>query len=133
MPLLKKEFIMASLYKKNNTWFLSVYINGKRATKSLKTESKIVANKLKLHAEYQLIAELMGFNNHDKELTFKELSSMYLTEKNRSINTQKIYENVFKCYIEGKPLPSNLNSRSMHIRAINACWNWGLKNGPTNN
>ena len=39
-----------------------------------------------------------------------------------------IYENVLKCYIAGKPLPSNPNSRGIHIRTINACWNWGLKN-----
>ncbi|MDA9935195.1 site-specific integrase [Candidatus Marinimicrobia bacterium] len=120
---------MASIYKNNNIWYLSVFINGKRATRSLKTEDKKVANKLKVEAEYELIAELMGFKKQDKELTFKEISARFLTQKNRSINTQKIYENVYKNHIAGKPLPSNLNSRSIHIRAINACWNWGLKKG----
>ena len=117
---------MASIYKNNNIWYLSVFINGKRTSRSLKTEDKKVASKLKVRVEYELIAELMGFKNKDKELTFKELSAKFLAQKNRSINTQKIYENVYKTYIAGKPLPSNPNSRSIHIRAINACWNWGL-------
>ena len=101
--------------------------NGQHA--SLKTEDKNVANKLKVHAEYELIAELMGFKKEVKELSFTELSTQFLTKKSRSINTQKIYENAFRKHIQGKPLPSNPNSRSMHIRAINACWNWGLKQG----
>ena len=120
---------MASIYKNNNIWYVSVSINGKRATRSLKTEDKKVANKLKVHAEYELIAELMGFKKEEKELSFTELSTQFLTKKSRSMNTQKIYENAFRNHIQGKPLPSNPNSRSMHIRAINACWNWGLKQG----
>ena len=59
---------MASIYKNNNIWYVSVSINGKRATRSLKTEDKNVANKLKVHAEYELIAELMGFKKEEKEL-----------------------------------------------------------------
>jgi integrase len=117
---------MASIYKNNNIWYISVFINGKRRTKSLKTENINVANKLKDKAEYELIAELMGFKKQDKELSFKELSAKFLTQKTRSNSTQKIYGNVFKSHIAGKPLPSNPNSRSIHIRAINACWNWGL-------
>ena len=124
-----KETIMASIYKNNNIWYLSVFINGKRATRSLKTENIEVANKLKVKAEYELIADLMGFNKKEKELSFEKLSAMYLKQVNRSINTHKIYENAFKNHIRRKPLPTNLNSRSMHIRAINACWNWGLKKG----
>ena len=120
---------MASIYKNNNIWYLSVFINGKRTARSLKTEDKKVANKLKVKVEYELIAELMGFKKQDKELSFKELSAKFLTQKTRSNSTQKIYENVFKSHIAGKPLPSNPNSRSIHIRAIHACWNWGLKKG----
>ena len=52
---------MASIYKNNNIWYLSVFINGKRATKSLKTENANIANKLKEKSEYALIAELIGF------------------------------------------------------------------------
>ena len=120
---------MSSLYKKKNTWYLSVQVNGKRTSKSLKTSSKNVAVLLKDKAEYELITELLGLSNKEKELSFEKLSDMYLKQVSRSLNTHKIYENAFKKHIARKPLPSNPNSRSMHIRAINACWNWGLKKG----
>ena len=120
---------MSSLYKKKNTWYLSVQVNGKRTSKSLKTSSKNVAVLLKDKAEYELITELLGLSNKEKELPFERLSDMYLKQVSRSSNTHKIYENAFKKHIARKPLPSNPNSRSMHIRAINACWNWGLKKG----
>ena len=59
---------MASLYQNNKVWYVSVYIDGKRATKSLKTEDIIVAKKLKPYAEYKLIAELMGFEKPNQNL-----------------------------------------------------------------
>ena len=120
---------MASLYKNNNVWYISVSISGKRITRSLKTNDFNVAKKLKVKAEYHIIAELMGFNKKEKSLPFSELSKMYLSQVNRSLNTHNIYKNAFKRYLAGMPLPTNPNSRSMHIRAINACWNWGLKKG----
>ena len=30
--------------------------------------------------------------------------------------------------MNGNPLPSNPSSRATHIRHINQCWKWGLKN-----
>jgi integrase len=36
---------------------------------------------------------------------------------------------VFKSYLSGKPLPSNPTSRAIFVRTVNACWNWGLKQG----
>ena len=118
---------MASLYKNRKTWYISVFINGKRATKSLKTQDYKVAKKLKVNAEYQLIAEVMGFIKPTIELPFAELADKFLTQVNRSKNTQTLYEYVLKYHIKGKPLPTNPNSRGIHIRTINACWNWGLK------
>ena len=123
-----KEIIMASLYKNNKIWYVSVLIDGKRATKSLKTKDITVAKKLKPYAEYTLIAELMGFIKPKKEIPFPQLATKYLAQVNRAKSTQVMYENVLKCYIEGRSLPTNPNSRSIHIRTINACWNWGLKN-----
>ena len=32
-------------------------------------------------------------------------------------------------YQSGKPLPTNPTSRAIFVRTINACWNWGLKQG----
>ena len=36
--------------------------------------------------------------------------------------------NILYRYISGLPLPTNPSSRATHIRHINQCWNWGLKN-----
>jgi integrase len=120
---------MASIYKNNGTWYISLGYNGKRKSKSLKTKDYNIALKLKPFAESLLINELTGLNNQHKELSFEKLSAIFLKQSSRSINTHKIYENAFKNHILQKPLPTNSNSRSMHIRAINACWNWGLKKG----
>ena len=120
---------MASLYKKNNTWFVSVQINGKRISRSLKTDNYDTAKLLESKIEYELIMKLMGLKKNNRELAFKELSDKFLNQKSRANSTQLIYENAYKNYLAGKPLPSNPNSRCMHIRAINACWNWGLKKG----
>ena len=52
---------MASLYKNNNTWYLSITHNGIRKARSLKTKSYQVAETIKPHAESTLIAEINGF------------------------------------------------------------------------
>ena len=35
---------------------------------------------------------------------------------------------ILTAHLDGKPLPTNPTSRAIHIRHINQCWNWGLKN-----
>ena len=70
----------------------------------------------------------MGFEKPNQNLTSPQLVKKYLTTVRRSKNTQLIYSNVLKQHLAGKPLPTNPNSRGIHIRTINACWNWGLKN-----
>ena len=55
---------MASLYKNNGNWYLSVTINGSRKCKSLRTKYIKVARKLKRKYESQTIAELTGLKNH---------------------------------------------------------------------
>ena len=37
-------------------------------------------------------------------------------------------KNILDSHLNGKPLPSNPSSRAAHIRHINQCWLWGLKN-----
>ena len=61
---------MASLYKNNNVWYISVSIGSKRITKSLKTNDFNVAKKLKVKAEYHIIAELMGFTKKKRVYRF---------------------------------------------------------------
>ena len=65
---------MASIYKNNNTWYISVNIGNKRKSKSLKTNDYKVARALKPHIETQLIAELTGISKTNERLTFSELS-----------------------------------------------------------
>ena len=45
------------------------------------------------------------------------------------MNTQKIYENAFRKHIQGKPLLQSKLQKHAYQSAINACWNWGLKQG----
>ena len=66
---------MASIYKNNNIWYISVSVNGKRATRSLKTENIIVANKLKVQAEYDNSLE----NNYEYQQAIN--NSSYKTHK----------------------------------------------------
>jgi len=121
---------MASLYKNNNIWYLSVTISNKRVTRSLRTSDYKVAKKLKPYIESQIILELTGLKKRNKTLPFPDLAARFLKAKtNRSNNTQKLYEYVLRSYLNDKTLPSNPNTRSIFIRTVNACWNWGLKQG----
>jgi len=120
---------MASIYKNNNTWYLSVTVGKKRVSRSLKTKDYKVAKALKPHIETQLIAELTGISDSNERLSFPELSERFLkAEHGWAKTTYDLYCLVLRTHLQGKPLPANPSSRAIHIRHINACWNWGLKN-----
>ena len=121
---------MASLYKNKNIWYLSVSIGKDRSTRSLRTSDYTVAKKLKPYIESQLILELTGLKKRTDTLSFPDLAAKFLQAKShRSDNTQMLYEYVFRTYLNDNTLPSNPNSRAIFIRTVNACWNWGLKQG----
>ena len=121
---------MAILYQNKGHWLLTVHHKGRRLTRSLGTKDKKVAKQLKPYVESQLIFELTGFSKPTSTLSFPVLTDHFLkANKNRSKNTQDLYEYVLKSYNSGKPLPTNPNSRAIFVRTINACWNWGLKTG----
>ena len=121
---------MASLYKNKNIWYLSVTISNKRITRSLRTSDYKVAKRLKPYIESQVILEHAGLIKRNKTLPFPDLAARFLKDRtNRSNNTQKLYEYVLHSYLNDKTLPSNPNSRAIFIRTVNACWNWGLKQG----
>jgi len=121
---------MASLYKNKNIWYLSVTISNKRITRSLRTSDYKVAKRLKPYIESQVILEHAGLIKRNKTLPFPDLAARFLKDKaNRSNNTQKLYEYVLRSYLNDKSLPSNPNTRSIFIRTVNACWNWGLNKG----
>ena len=123
---------MASLYKNNGTWYVSCTYNGKRKSKSLKTSDIRVAKKVKPYVESELLLELTGLKKAKSKtmLDFPALANKFLNNRsNRSFRTQELYEYVIKSHLDGKPLPTNPNSRAIFIRTINTCWNWGLKKG----
>ena len=121
---------MASIYKNNNTWYLSVTIGKNRATRSLRTSDYKVAKQLKPYIESQLILELTGLKKRTSTVPFPDLAAKFLkANTKRSKNTQKLYKYILRSYINDNSLPTNPNTRAIFIRTINACWNWGLKQG----
>ena len=121
---------MASLYKKRDIWYISSMIDNKRLSVSLRTKDKRIAKQLKPKAELELLSQLTGTGKPSKNLPFDELVKRYLkTDHNWSKRTKELNEYVFRSYQSGKPLPLNPTSRSIFVRTINACWNWGLKQG----
>ena len=121
---------MASIYKNNNTWYLSVTIGKNRATRSLSTTDYKVAKQLKPYIESQLILELTGLKKRTSVVPFPDLAAKFLkANTKRSKNTQKLYKYILRSYINDNSLPTNPNTRAIFIRTINACWNWGLKQG----
>jgi len=121
---------MASIYKNNNTWYLSVTIGKNRATRSLRTSDYKVAKQLKPYIESQLILELTGLKKRTPVVPFPDLAAKFLkANTKRSKNTQKLYKYILRSYINDNSLPTNPNTRAIFIRTINACWNWGLKQG----
>ena len=120
---------MSTIYKKNSTWYLSVSIGSNRLTRSLRTNDYKVAKTLKPHIESQLIGELTGINKNRKQIGFPELAERFLkAEHGWAKNTYKLNRFVLQSHIAGHSFPVNPTSRAIHIRHINQCWNWGLKN-----
>ena len=123
---------MATLYKNRNIWYITVSTGSKRLTRSLRTKDKQVAKQLKSDAELELLSILTGVSKPSKNLPFDDLVKRYLkADHNWSKRTKELNEYVFHSYQSSKPFPLNPTSRSIFVRTINACWNWGLKQGLT--
>ena len=121
---------MATLYQNKGHWLLTVQYQGRRLTRSLRTKDKKVAKQLKPYIESQLILELTGLKKITSIVPFPDLAAKFLkANTKRSKNTQKLYKYILRSYINDNPLPTNPNTRAIFIRTINACWNWGLKQG----
>ena len=119
---------MSSLYKNNNTWYLSISHNGKRIARSTKTNDHKIALALKPHLEKQIIDELIGFSKPTKELAFPDISERFLNYNHGwSESTIKLNSYIINSHINGKALPINPTSNAIHTRVINQCWNFGLK------
>ena len=120
---------MASLYKNRGNWYLAICHQGKRINRSLGTKDKKVAKQLQPHIESLIILELTGIRKRNLNLTFSELVPRFLKAKHSwSSPTFDLNKYILTSHIKGNPLPSNPSSRATHIRHINQCWKWGLKN-----
>ena len=121
---------MSTLYKKRNIWYLSVTVNGERTSRSLCTKYKKVAKKLKPKLELELLSELTGLSSKPQNIPFNELVDKYMSADHMwSKRTIEIKRNTFKQFLAENPLPSNPTTPAIFVRDINACWNWGLKQG----
>ena len=121
---------MATLYQNKGHWLLTVQYQVRRLTRSLRTKDKKVAKQLKPYIESLLILELTGLKKRTSTVPFPDLAAKFLkANTKRSKNTQKLYKYILRSYINDNSLPTNPNSRAIFIRTINACWNWGLKQG----
>jgi len=121
---------MATLYKNRDVWYITVSTGKKRLTRSLRTKNKQVAKQLKSTVEFELLSLLSGVTKHTNNVPFDELVRLYLkADRNWSKRTKELNGYVFRSYLSGKPLPSNPTSRAIFVRTINACWNWGMKQG----
>ncbi|SVE26275.1 uncharacterized protein METZ01_LOCUS479129, partial [marine metagenome] len=121
---------MATLYKNRGIWYIATSVGSKRITRSLRTKDKRIARKLLPTVELELLSELSGVKQTAKDVPFDELVRLYLeADHNWSKRTKELNDYVFESYQSGKPLPTNPTSRAIFVRTINACWNWGLKQG----
>ena len=121
---------MATLYKNRGIWYITTSVGSKRITRSLRTKDKRIAWKLKPAVELELLSQLSGVKQRAKDVPFDELARLYLeADHNWSKRTKELNDYVFESYQSGKPLLTNPTSRAIFVRTINACWNWGLKQG----
>jgi len=115
-----------SVHKCRNIYQIQVTSHYKKLTRSLKTKNRREAES-RARLLFPLLCEL--FDKSD-ELSLKELSGIWLGEDhNWSPTTKSKYTYYIDRYLKGTPLPTNSNTRSMHVRCINACWNWGTQRG----
>ena len=121
---------MATMYQKRGVWYVSASIGKRRLSKSLRTKDKQVAKSLKPITELELLSNLSGITQQTQNLPFDELVRQYIkADHNWSKRTKELNDYVFESYQSGKPLLTNPTSRAIFVRTINACWNWGLKQG----
>ena len=124
------EIIMASLYQKKGTYYLSVSLDGKRKVQSLQTKSYQVAKKLKQHVEFELLKELHGLNQKIEKIVLKDLAPKYLIyDHDWTAATREHTKYILKSYLTSKKIPINSASADSFKRRLNAVINWGFRHG----
>ena len=124
---------MASFYRKpSGIYYLSVTFQHNRIIRSLGTRSYETAKKLSPQIEKQILAELINGkeSRRGEYLRFPALVKRYLSCKNHvwANSTLERYKTLLGNYV-ANGLPDNPTTKSMTIRVINSCNNWGYKHG----
>ena len=120
---------MASLYKKRDIWYISLSVDQQRITRSLRTKDIRVARQLKPFVETTILQQVRGFIETNAKLKFPELVDRFLKANHPwAKSTYDLNKYILTSHLNGNPLPENPTSRAIHIRHINQCWNWGIKN-----
>jgi len=120
---------MASLYKNNGIWYITVSHNGTGKYRSLKTKCIQVTKSIKFYSENtteQMVGRIIKSN---AKLLFSELIDHFIkAPRIWSTTTYDLNKYILTYHLEGKYFPINPRSRAIHIRHINQCWNLGIKN-----
>ena len=124
---------MASFYRKpSGIYYLAVTFQHKRIIRSLGTRSYETAKKLTPQIEKQILSELINGKESRRggHLSFPALVKRYLSYNNHdwANSTLERYKTLLGNYISNG-MPDNPTTKSMTIRVINSCNNWGYKHG----
>ena len=124
---------MASCYRKpSGIYYLAVTFQHKRIIRSLGTRSYETAKKLTPQIEKQILSELINGKESRRggHLSFPALVNRYLIYNNHdwAKSTLERYKTLLGNYISNG-MPDNPTTKSMTIRVINSCNNWGYKHG----
>jgi len=118
---------MSSLYKKNNRYYLSVQLDNKRVTRSLRTDSYEVAKAVKSDFEKKILLGLIN-GEKPKQTPLRQLVELYLkADHDWRPNTLILNKRLLNGYLKNG-FPKHPTTKSMVIRVLNACNNWGYKN-----
>ena len=118
---------MSSIYKKNDFYYLSVQLNGKRVIKSLRTKDFKTAKMIKPDIEREILLEILN-NYRPKNTPLPKLMKMYLeAEHSWKSSTKYINTRLLNNYLK-KGYPENQTTKAMTIRVLNGCNRWGYKN-----
>ena len=71
---------MASLYRKRGIWHMSLMVNKKRITKSLRTRNYTTVKELKLLIETTILQQLNEFAKSNALLLLNRLLTVFLSE-----------------------------------------------------
>jgi len=120
---------MASLYSKNGIYYFSIYLNGKRITRSLKTGDIRIAKKLARELEPEFLSNLIIPIRHNSNHNYSEaeLANLFLDANHGWLDkTLEINRNCLNHYLKyGLP---KTKYRAMVVRSLNHMYNWALKN-----